>query len=180
MQRLHTIFFSFFKIGLFTFGGGYALISLIEREVLTPPRWIAQKEFLHLLPLAPSVPGPIAVNTAVFLGHKPPGPRGAAAAGPEPPGRRPRAAPLIALFFAGIRHNPLVDAAFKGMRPAVVALIIGPVLSLSRGMHPAMLLVIAATALLIWGLGWSPIYLLAAAAALGIVWELYIAKKAEK
>ena len=83
-------------------------------------------------------------------------------------------------FFAGIRHNPLVDAAFKGMRPAVVALIIGPVLSLSRGMHPAMLLVIAATALLIWGLGWSPIYLLAAAAALGIAWELYIAKKAEK
>ena len=80
MQRLHTIFFSFFKIGLFTFGGGYAMISLIEREVITHRRWIEQKEFLDLLTLAQSVPGPIAVNTSVFVGYKLRGLRGAAAA----------------------------------------------------------------------------------------------------
>ena len=83
----------------------------------------------------------------------------------------------IALFFAGIRQNPVVDAAFKGMRPAVVALIIGPVVSLARGMHRVLYIVIAATALAIWGLGWSPIYVLAGAAAAGIAWELTIAGK---
>ena len=83
----------------------------------------------------------------------------------------------IAIFFAGIRQNPVVDAAFKGMRPAVVALIIGPVLTLSRGMHWTMLVVIAASALAIWWLDWSPIWILAAAAALGIAWELTMAKK---
>ena len=84
---------------------------------------------------------------------------------------------VIAIFFAGIRQNPVVDAAFKGMRPAVVALIIGPVLTLSRGMHWTMLVVIAASALAIWWLDWSPIWILAAAAALGIAWELTMAKK---
>ena len=83
----------------------------------------------------------------------------------------------IAIFFAGIRQNPVVDAAFKGMRPAVVVLIIGPVLTLSRGMHWTMLVVIAASALAIWWLDWSPIWILAAAAALGIAWELTMAKK---
>ena len=78
----------------------------------------------------------------------------------------------IAVFFAGIRHNPVVDAAFKGMRPAVVALIIGPVISLSQGMHRSMFLVIAASAFAVWGLGWSPVYLLCGAAAAGIAWEL--------
>ena len=174
------LFASYLKIGFFGFGGGYAMLPLIEQELIAKRGWIEHKEFLDLLTLAQSVPGPIAVNTAVFVGYKVRGLRGAAAAllGTVTPSFV--IILVIAIFFAGIRHNPLVDAAFKGMRPAVVALIIGPVLSLSRGMHPAMLLVIAATALLIWGLGWSPIYLLAAAAALGIAWELYIAKKAEK
>ena len=80
---------------------------------------------------------------------------------------------LVALLFADIRHDPWVDAAFKGMRPAVVALIVAPVLSLSRGMHPALCAVIVGAALAIWGLGWSPIAVLVAAALCGIGWELY-------
>lgn len=63
------------------------------------------------------------------------------------------------------------------MRPAVVALIIGPVVSLARGMRWPMFVVIAAAALAIWGLGWSPVYVLAASAAAGIAWELLTAKK---
>ena len=168
MQSLATIFVSFLKIGMFTFGGGYAMLPLIERELITKRKWIEQKEFLDLLTLAQSVPGPIAVNTAVFVGYKVRGLRGAAAAllGTVTPSFVIILA--IAIFFAGIRQNPVVDAAFKGMRPAVVALIIGPVLTLSRGMHWTMLVVIAASALAIWWLDWSPIWILAAAAALGI------------
>ena len=168
MQRLTTIFVSFLKIGMFTFGGGYAMLPLIERELITKRKWIEQKEFLDLLTLAQSVPGPIAVNTSVFVGYKVRGLRGAAAALLGTVTSSFVIILAIAIFFAGIRQNPVVDAAFKGMRPAVVALIIGPVLTLSRGMHWTMLVVIAASALAIWWLDWSPIWILAAAAALGI------------
>ncbi|MDE5709379.1 MAG: chromate transporter [Alistipes sp.] len=180
MQTLLVIFGSFFKIGLFTFGGGYAMIPLIEREVIDRRGWVERREFLDLLTLAQSVPGPIAVNTAVFVGYRMRGVRGALAAlwGTILPSFT--IILLIALFFADIRHNPVVDAAFKGMRPAVVALIIGPVVSLARGMRWPMFAVIAAAALAIWGLGWSPVYVLAAAAAAGIGWELAVAGKAGK
>ena len=80
MQSLATIFVSFLKIGMFAFGGGYAMLPLIERELITKRKWIEQKEFLDLLTLAQSVPGPIAVNTSVFVGYKVRGLRGAAAA----------------------------------------------------------------------------------------------------
>lgn len=177
MHPLRTIFASFFRIGLFTFGGGYAMIPLIEREMIDRRAWIERREFLDLLTLAQSVPGPIAVNTAVFVGYRMRGLPGALAAllGTVLPSFA--IILLIALFFANIRENPVVDAAFRGMRPAVVALIVGPVLSLSRGMRWPMLGIIAAAALVIWGLGWSPIYVLAAAAAAGIAWELTLANK---
>ena len=165
MQRLHTIFLSFFKIGLFTFGGGYAMLPLIERELIAKRKWIEQKEFLDLLTLAQSVPGPIAVNTSVFVGYKVRGFGGAVAAllGAVLPSFVIILA--IALFFADIRQNPVVDAAFKGMRPAVVALIIGPVIS---------------PALAVWGVGLSPIWVLVIAALLGIAWELAIVKRKGK
>ena len=174
---LLTLFASFLKIGAFTFGGGYAMIPLIEREVIDRRSWIARREFLDLLTLAQSVPGPISLNTAVFVGYRLRGVRGAVAAlaGTILPSFG--IILLIALFFTDVRQNPVVDAAFKGMRPAVVALIIGPVISLARGLHPALYVVIAAAALAIWGWGWSPIYVLAAAAAAGIGWELRIVMK---
>ncbi len=180
MQRLRTIFLSFFKIGLFTFGGGYAMIPLIEREVIDNRRWVERKEFLDLLTLAQSVPGPISLNTSVFVGYKIRGLRGAIAAllGIVVPSFVVLLA--IALFFADLRHNPVVNAAFMGMRPAVVALIIGPVISLARGMHWTMFFVIAASALAVWGLGWSPIYVLIVAAAAGIAWELTLAERLER
>ena len=169
MQRLRTIFASFFKIGLFTFGGGYAMLPLIEQELIAKRGWIEHKEFLDLLTLAQSVPG-----------YKMRGLKGAVAAllGSVLPSFVIILA--IALLFADIRHNPVVDAAFKGMRPAVVALIVVPVISLARGMHWALFAVIAASALAVWYLGWSPIYILIAAAAIGIAWTLFIAKKAGK
>ena len=79
---------------------------------------------------------------------------------------------VIAVYFADIRRNPVVDAAFRGMRPAVVALILAPVFSLGRGMHRALMLVAAASALAIWLLDLSPIYVILAGAAGGILWEL--------
>ena len=175
MKEYRELFVSFFKIGAFTFGGGYAMIPLIQREVVDNRKWVDGREFLDLLTLAQSAPGPISLNTSVFVGYKRAGYAGAAAAlmGIVVP-------PfviilLIALFFAGVRDNAVVDAAFKGMRPVVVALIVVPVISLARGMHWSMVTVVALSALLVWRLGISPIYLIIIAAAAGIAWELVVA-----
>ena len=85
---------------------------------------------------------------------------------------------IIAVYFSHIRDNATVDAAFKGMRPAVVALIISPIVSLARGMGLWRYLVAAATAVAIWFLALSPIYLILAAAAVGIAIELFNSHKA--
>ena len=168
-----ALFLSFLKIGAFTFGGGYAMISIIEHEVITRRGWISKGDFVDLLTIAQSSPGPISLNTAVFVGYRLRGVRGALAAlaGIVLPSFV--IILLIALLFADIRHNALVEAAFKGMRPAVIALIVAPVFSLSKGLHRALWLVIAATAFAIWWLELSPIYLLAAAALGGVAWSYF-------
>lgn len=180
MQRLHTLFLSFFKIGLFTFGGGYAMLSLIEQELIVKRGWIERKEFLNMLTLAQSAPGPIAVNTAVFVGYKLRGVKGALASlvGMALPSFLIILA--IALFFQEIKENPIVAAAFKGMRPAVVALIVAPVLSLARGLHWGVYPLILLSALAVWGLGWSPVYVILLAAVGGIAWELIVVKTLKK
>ena len=180
MKEIRELFVSFFKIGAFTFGGGYAMIPLIEREVIDNRGWVDRREFLDLLTLAQSAPGPISLNTSVFVGYKRAGYAGAVAAllGVVVP-------PftiilLIALFFAGVKDNAVVDAAFKGMRPAVVALIVVPVISLARGMHWSMVAVVALSAVLVWRFGVSPVYLIIIAAAAGVAWELLMAKRTIK
>lgn len=73
MQKLKTIltaFLTMFKIGLFTFGGGYAMIAVIEREIVEKKKWIDHEEFLNLVAIAESTPGPIAINSATYLGYR--------------------------------------------------------------------------------------------------------------
>lgn len=177
---LRTLFCSFLKIGAFTFGGGYAMIPLIEREVIERRGWIRREEFLDLLALAQSAPGPISLNTAVFVGYKLRGYRGAlcALAGATLPSFLIILA--VAIFFREIRQNPVVEAAFRGMRPAVVALILYPVITLARGMHPAMIAVIALSGFGIWFFGLSPILFMVLGALGGVLWHLLTLKKATK
>ena len=180
ITSLFTLFRSFFKIGLFTFGGGYAMIPLIEAEIIDRRKWLARDEFLELLTLAQSAPGPIAINTSVFIGYKVRGIRGAVASALGAVMPSFLIILVIAIFFAEVRHNVVVDAAFKGMRPAVVALIVVPTLSLARGMHPALIGVVILSALAVWWFGFSPIYLLVAGAAAGILWATRIRKEVRR
>jgi len=135
MQRIYRqLFSSFFKIGAFTFGGGWAMISIIEREVVDRRGWIDRGEFLDLLAIAQSLPGILAVNVAVSVGDRLRGVRGStcAALGTILPSF------LIILFIAVfltpdlIKESPVLSAVFKGIRPAVVALIIAPVITSAR------------------------------------------------
>ena len=129
-----SLFFTFFKIGAFTFGGGWAMISIIEREIVDKHHWIERDEFLDLLAISQSLPGILAVNIATAVGDKIGGGRGSlvAALGTILPSF------LIILAFAifltpeTIKNNRVISAIFMGIRPAVVALIIAPVLSSAK------------------------------------------------
>ena len=177
MRELLTMFGSFFKIGLFTFGGGYAMVPIIQREVIDRRGWVDRDEFVELLTLAQSAPGPIALNTSVFVGYKMRGYAGALAAllGVVVPAFT--VILLVAISFAQFRENVYVNAAFKGMRPAVVALIVSPIVSLSRGMGAWKYVLAAAVALFVWWSGVSPIWLIIVAAAVGIAVELSNSRK---
>ena len=180
MKKFAELFWSFFKIGLFTFGGGYAMISIIEGEVIRRKGWIEQREFLDLLTLAQSAPGPIALNTSVFVGYKMYGYRGALSAllGVALPSFM--IILLIAICFAQFRYNPIVDAAFKGMRPVVVALMFAPVLGLAKGLKWYAAAISAGVALAVWQFGVSPIYLLIIAAVAALLWAARRGKEVER
>ena len=171
------LFASFFRIGLFTFGGGYAMIPLIEREVIERRRWVSRDEFLELLALAQSAPGPIALNTAVFVGFRSGGYAGAVAAvmGVVVPSFA--IILCVAMFFADVRHNAVVDAAFRAVRPAVVALIVAPIVGLAKGLVWWTAAVAAAIALVVWQTGLSPVWLLLAGGCTGVLYSLYQARK---
>ena len=173
MSLLLKIFWSFFKIGIFTFGGGFAMIPLIEREIIERRHWIAKEDFLELLVVAQSAPGPIALNTAVFVGYKMRGYAGAIAAALGVIVPSFSVILLVAMFFSNVRYNPVVDAAFKGMRPAVVALIVAPMINILRGMGWWVALVALAVGLAVWYLEVSPIILLVAGALVGIAYAYW-------
>lgn len=146
------------------------MIPIIQHEVIVRRGWIAEQEFVDLLTLAQTAPGPISLNTAVFVGYKCRGFAGALAAilGVILPSFLVILA--VAIFFSEIRDNRWVDAAFKGMRPAVVALIVAPVVGLARGMHWILIAVAAATGVVVWHFAISPVWFLIAGAVLGLVW----------
>lgn len=129
-----ALFTSFLKIGAFTFGGGWAMISIIEREVVDKHKWIARDEFLNLLALAQSLPGILAVNIAVAVGHKTRPHSGApyAALGTILPSFLIILAIAIFLTPDTIKESKTLSAIFMGIRPAVVALIIAPVISSAK------------------------------------------------
>lgn len=144
---LWNLFFTFLKIGAFTFGGGWAMISIIQREVVEKHRWLELNEFLDLLAVAQSLPGILAVNIAVSVGDKLRGLKGsvAAALGTIVPCFTIILCIAIFLTPQTITGNPVLSAIFKGIRPAVVALIVVPVITSAR------------TAKIGWKTVWIPI-----------------------
>lgn len=155
MNNLYIqLFLSFFKIGAFTFGGGWAMISIIEKEIVDRKGWIEREEFLDLLAVAQSLPGILAVNISVAVGDKLRGMRGATAAALGTILPSFLIILCIAIFLTPdlIKNNETLSAIFKGVRPAVVALIIAPVISSARaaGIGWKTVWIPVAVALLIW------------------------------
>jgi chromate transporter len=122
-QSLGTLFFTFFKIGLFTFGGGYAMIALLEEEFIQRRKWLDKDEFLDMTAIAESTPGPVAINSATYLGYKLAKVPGAATATvavclPSFP-----IIYAISLFFEQFTQLTVIANAFKGIQVCVIYLI---------------------------------------------------------
>ena len=151
---LIQLFVTFFKIGAFTFGGGWAMISIIEKEIVDKHKWIDREDFLDLLAVAQSLPGILAVNIAVSVGDKVREVKGsmAAAAGTILPSFLMILAIAIFLTPETIKNNETLTAIFRGIRPAVVALIVAPVISSARSarLNRITIWIPIAVALLIW------------------------------
>ncbi len=128
------LFASFFKIGAFTFGGGWAMISIIEREIVDKYHWIERDDFLDLLAVAQSLPGILAVNIATAVGDKLRGGKGSivASLGTILPSFLIILAIAIFLTPDMIKNNKVISSIFMGIRPAVVALIIAPVITSAK------------------------------------------------
>jgi chromate transporter len=124
MKQLWDIFWTFFKISPVTFGGGYAMIPMIGREIVENRKWISEDEMSDMLSLAGSAPGGIGVNMSVFIGHRLAGIRGAIAAVIGITLPTFLIIFLLALTFAQIEHNPKVVAALDGIHAAIIAFII--------------------------------------------------------
>lgn len=124
LDKLKKLFLIFFKIGAFTFGGGYAMLPLIQKEVVDKQKWMKEEEILDVFAIAQSVPGVIAINSSIFIGKRVAGTAGAisAALGIILPSFI--VILVLASFLIKYRDNEILDKAFTGVRAASAALIL--------------------------------------------------------
>jgi chromate transporter len=159
---LLEIFSIFFKVGAFTFGGGFAMIPIIQQEIVSKKNWIKDEDFIDIISIAQSSPGPIAVNISTYVGYKIKGFTGAVVAtlGTVMPSFI--IILFIAMFFYQFNDNIIIQKIFSGIRPAVVALILSAIYSLVRKSHfnYLHLLIALATALIIAFTDVNPIYMI--------------------
>ena len=133
-NNLFEMFFTFFKIGLFTFGGGYAMLALIESDLVEKKKWIEKEEFLDMVAIAESTPGPIAINSATYIGYKRGGVLGAifSTLGVVLPSVI--IIFTISLFLDAFLTFELVQYAFRGIQACVVYLILSAGIKMLNGL----------------------------------------------
>ncbi len=188
IKKCGELFLAFFKIGLFTFGGGYAMLSIIENEFVEKKQWMSEQEMMDMIAIAESTPGPVAINSATYVGHRNGGVWGALCAtlGVVIPSFT--IIFLISLFLEPFLQITLVAKAFHGIKAAVAVLIINAALKLRKSVKKnlASLLSVIAVVILelggaLWGFEISSILMILAGAVLGIVlYGLLSREKEEK
>lgn len=174
-QSLGTLFFTFFKIGLFTFGGGYAMIALLEEEFIQRRRWLDKDEFLDMTAIAESTPGPVAINSATYLGYKLAGVPGAATATVAVCLPSFLIIYAISLFFEQFTQLTVIANAFKGIQVCVIYLIFSAgarmLQALDRSLFSSGVLLsvfLAMTSLSLAGISVSSILLILLSGAAGV------------
>ncbi|MFQ7298562.1 MAG: chromate transporter [Clostridium sp.] len=171
MKELFDLFWTFCKIGALTFGGGYAMLPLIQREIVENKKWSTEKEILYYYAVGQCTPGVIAVNTATFIGYKLRGIIGGIVATLGVIFPSIVIILIIATFLQNFADLAIVQSAFAGIRVAVVALIITTVVKLIKSSIKDYLgVIIAIIAFVISAfIGLSPVYVVIAAALTGFI-----------
>ncbi|BDR63537.1 chromate transporter [Clostridium tetani] len=175
MKTLVLLFWSFLKIGAFSFGGGYAMLPLIEREIVNNRSWISFQEFSDIIGISQMTPGPIAINSATFVGYKIAGVWGSVAAT-----LGVVTVSFILVFIAShylikFKESKIMKSALLGMRPALIGLIVSAFLSLSKGVYhdiKSIIIAIIILTLLLWD-KIHPIIVIIISAVLGIIFYGY-------
>lgn len=167
------MFYSFFKIGTFTIGGGYAMIPLMEDIIVDKRHWLDREEFMDILSVSQAMPGVFAVNMATNIGYKLKGVKGSVVAVVGNIIVPVAIILLLAMVFRQFRENQVVEAVFKGLRPAVVALIAAPVFKMAKTARISWqnCWIPILSALLIWLMGVSPVIVILVAAIGGFAYS---------
>jgi len=185
---LGKLFWTFFKIGLFTFGGGYAMIAQVKEVVVEKHKWLSEEELLEVIAISESTPGPIAINMATYVGYKKKGVKGSALAtlGVVLPSFI--IIYIISLFLEAFMKNEYVGYAFVGIKCAVAFLIIRAGIGLLKGMEKkvlpicvfsVVLALMVVAKLLAWSI--STILLIVIGGVIGIVaYAILKSKEGEK
>lgn len=172
------LFLTFMKIGGFTIGGGMAMVPIMEAEIVTKNKWLTKEEFLEILAVSQATPGIFAVDMASHIGYKVSGIKGAiiSALGNILPSLV--IILLIAFFFSAFKDNVWVEAIFKGIRPAVVALIALPVFSMAKSANITRknIWIPIISTILIWALGVSPVWIIFCSGLGGYFYGKYLQK----
>ena len=171
-----TAFKSFFKIGMFTLGGGYAMIPIIEHEVVDKQKWIERDDFIDIVAVAQSCPGVMAINMSTFVGYRLRRTKGAFCMTLATDLPSFLIILAIAMFFKQFEDNAVVESIFRGIRPAVVALIAAPTFSLAKSAHITLAncWIPVGSALLIWAVHVNPIIIIIAAAVGGYLYGMLL------
>lgn len=180
-QRVLSLFWSFFKIGAFTFGGGYAMIPLIQRETVEKKQWISDDDILEIVAIAESTPGPIAINSATFVGYKTAGVAGAVSAtlGVVLPSFV--IILLISFLLNEFQHIKAVQYAFNGIRAGVLALLIKALVTMYKKSPKgwAAYIVMGAAFVLTAFFSVNVIFVILGCAVFGIVTSRYMERRAK-
>ena len=189
MNALFELFLTFFKIGLFTFGGGYAMISQIKENVVEKHKWLTDDELVEIIAIAEATPGPIAINMATYVGYKRKGVLGSAFAtlGVVLPSFI--IIFIISMFAESFKQNEYVKYAFSGIKAAVAFLILKTGINMVKKMKKKLYPVITFSVVLclmilfeLFAVSFSAIYLILIGGVMGIVLYavLGIEKEAKK
>lgn len=179
LKELWTLFITFARIGGLTFGGGYAMLPMLQKEVVERYHWATEDELMDYYAIGQCTPGIIAVNTATFIGYKRRGAVGGAAATAGVVFPSLVIITIIAAFIQNFAQLDVVRHAFAGIRVAVCALVLGAILKLWKsGVKNVMGVCIFSAAFVVTAfLGVSPVYIVIAAALLGILWGKAVKKQ---
>ena len=182
LKRCRVLFWTFFKIGAFTFGGGYAMIPLIQKEVVENKKWLNDKDILDIIAIAESTPGPIAINSATFVGYKVAGVLGSffATFGVVLPSFV--VISLIALVLKEFSEIKAVQYAFRGIRAGVLALIFKALISMYKQCPKYLYTyILMALALILSAfVNINAIYIIIGCAVFGLIASIIYKRRAEK